>query len=128
MGFWNRFRSRQSDRQSADTSPPIEGMTVPQLQDLVFEAKGFRPTELDVRIALKGGPESGPQSPPLGQRSPGLQGGMASPGTTTSVFREPTVSNSMSREEFLARFDARVMLGGTGTRPEEPHSKDDGQS
>jgi len=82
-------------------------MTFSELQDLVFQERGVRPSKARVQEVIDGMGSASAR----GQSSPGMASpGMQSPDPEASVYREPVISRSMTREAFLARFDVTILL------------------
>jgi hypothetical protein len=97
----------------------VDGLTVSELKRLVKQTRGYRPSEAEIQIVLE---EEGLPSPaPRGMASPGrCDAEMASPDgmnspTFSSIDRPTSVSDSMTQEEFLVRFDASILMGGGGS-------------
>ena len=86
----------------------VEGMTIAQLQDFVLKERGTRLTPSQVKELIEGQPlrDRGMASPPVMHTSSDPV--MESPGIEASVIREAVVSDSMTRDEFIRRFDASV--------------------
>lgn len=116
MSFLKRVMER-FQVQNRNDEPTVDEMTVSELQDLVLETRGFRPSKEQVLDVVPNKLFEGL-----------LQGGMDSPGKDgmgspdASVFREPDVSDSMTQDEFLARFDAAVLVGDADSDSSGPDS------